>query len=72
MNYFTKKELQMIYENYKGTQYSDISDKAKLIIDNCCEHEWHTNPYNYVLYCQKCEETTKSDTQEKLLKNKSD
>lgn len=42
MNDFTKEELQMIYEDFKDTQHSDISERAKLMLDNYKEDPWNT------------------------------
>lgn len=73
MNDFTKEELIKIIEVMKPPLwFYDISNcelikKIQSMIESYCEHEWHTNPYNFVLHCQKCGETTNSDSQGKIM-----
>ena len=77
MNDFTQEELEDIFTcvhsfklaSIRGgfNYYDNLNDKIKSMIDNYCEHEWNTNPYNYVLHCQKCGRTIKNDAQGKIL-----
>lgn len=67
MNQFTKEELQYLASCPSVGCREVLINKIKSMIDNYCEHEWKTNIYDYILYCQKCGETTKSDEQGKIL-----
>ncbi len=75
MNDFTKEELNILYDylDHACDTYQEpdssykLKDKIQFMIDNYCEHEWHTNPYDYILHCQKCGKTTKSEDQGKIV-----
>src|SRR5271170_5791129 len=78
MNEFTKDELSKLIEcvgaftYIKGTKdnqriYPELESKLSSMIENYCEHEFHTNPYNYILHCHRCGKSTKSDHQGKIL-----
>lgn len=76
MNDFTKEELEGILEGLSWWLEGDdalcserLINKIQSLIDDYCEHKWHSNPYNYVLHCQKCGKTTPSDNQGRLLEN---
>jgi len=65
MNDFTKEELEAM--KYWCRENHELVSKINSMIDNYCEHEWNTNPHDFMLYCQKCGEIAKSDQQEIIL-----
>ncbi len=73
MNDFTKEELERIIEGISlwldgdDALYSQqLINKIQSMIDNYCEHEWHTNSFDFILYCSQCGITKISNKQEEL------
>ncbi len=44
-----------------------LREKIQSMIDSYCEHEWRTNPYDFILYCGKCGITKNSNKQLDIL-----
>ena len=67
MNEFTKEELELMlhkfglltFDQFQGL--AGLSMKINNMLEDYCEHEWHTNPYNYVINCQNCCKTIKCE-----------
>ncbi len=76
MNDFTKDELRMIAavllptpeEFFIWTEaQKNLQRKVVSMIDNYCDHIWNANPYDFVISCKICGQTTSSDSQGKLI-----
>lgn len=73
MNDFTKEELQIIQweintavnkldmATLSSEKHSELNEKIKSMIDNYCEHEWHSGGNRPWLHCIKCKSNFKHE-----------